>query len=68
MIYPNPTKEKLNIVTNGNFNKVTISDFTGKMVYTGNSKIIDVSSLSNGVYFIKVETTQGVSNMKFVKN
>jgi hypothetical protein len=68
MIYPNPTKEKINIVTNGDFNKVTITDFTGKVVFTGTSKTIDVSALSNGVYFIKVETTQGVSNSKFVKN
>jgi hypothetical protein len=68
MIYPNPAKEKLNIVTNGDFNRATISDFTGKVIFTGNSKTIDISSLSNGVYFVKVETAQGVSNTKFVKN
>ena len=68
MTYPNPTKDILNVVTNGDFKKVTITDFTGKIVYNGASKIVDVSSLSNGVYFIKVETAQGVANSKFVKN
>lgn len=68
MIYPNPTKDRLNIVTNGAFNKVTITDFSGKIVFTGNSKTIDVSALSNGIYFVNVETAQGISNTKFVKN
>jgi hypothetical protein len=67
MIYPNPAQENLNIVTNGTFNKVTITDFTGKVVFIGNSKSIDISALSNGVYFVKVETTQGISNTKFIK-
>lgn len=68
MIYPNPTQEKLNIVTNGTFTKATVTDFSGKVVFVGNSKTIDISNLSNGVYFVKVETTQGISNTKFVKN
>ena len=67
MIYPNPAQDNLNIVTNGTFNKVTITDFTGKVVFIGNNKTIDISALSNGVYFVKVETTQGISNSKFVK-
>jgi hypothetical protein len=68
MIYPNPAQNNLNIVTNGTFNKVTITDFSGRVVSAGNSKTIDISALSNGVYFIKVETAQGISNTKFVKN
>lgn len=68
MIYPNPSKDKLNIVTNGILNKVTITDFSGKVVFSGSNKSIDISSYSNGVYFVKVETTQGISNTKFVKN
>jgi hypothetical protein len=67
MIYPNPAQDNLNIVTNGAFNKVTVTDFTGKIVYTGNSKTIDISSLSKGVYFVNVETNQGISNTKFIK-
>jgi hypothetical protein len=67
MIYPNPAQDNLNIVTNGTFNKVTITDFAGKVVCTSNSKTINISALSNGVYFVKVETSQGISNTKFVK-
>jgi len=68
MVYPNPSKDMLNIVSNGTVNKVTISDFSGKVVFDGNSKAIDIRALSNGLYFIKVETTKGISNIKFVKN
>jgi hypothetical protein len=68
MIYPNPAQDNLNIVTNGTFNKATITDISGKVVCTSNSKTINISALSNGVYFVKVETAQGISNTKFVKN
>jgi len=68
MVYPNPSKDMLNIVTNGIMKWVTISDFSGKTVFNGNSKAIDIRALNSGVYFIKVETTQGVSNIKFIKN
>lgn len=68
MIYPNPSKDVLNIVTNGIVNNIVISDFSGKVVFTGNSKTIDISKFSKGVYFVKVEGTKGVSNTKFVKN
>lgn len=68
MIYPNPVKERLNIVTNGNFLRATVTDAKGNIVYSGSNQAIDISNLSNGLYFVKVETTQGVSNTKFIKN
>lgn len=68
MIYPNPSKDVLNIVTNGTLNTVVISNTNGKTVFNGNSKTIDISKFSKGVYFVKIETIEGVSNSKFVKN
>jgi hypothetical protein len=68
MIYPNPVKNSLNIVTNGTVSNISITDFSGKVVYKGMSQSIDISALSNGVYFVRVVTSQGISNTKFIKN
>jgi hypothetical protein len=68
MVYPNPVKDQLNIVTNGNITKITITDANGKVVYNGMNQTVNFSSFSKGVYFVKVETAQGTSNTKFIKN
>ena len=58
-IYPNPAKEILNI--KGVYTSVNIYDVFGKLVLTNESqKPIDVSSLSNGVYFTNIKTKNSV--------
>ncbi|MEI6433850.1 MAG: T9SS type A sorting domain-containing protein [Bacteroidota bacterium] len=68
MIYPNPVKDQLNIVTNGTIRNISITDFSGKTIFKGISQCVDISALNKGVYFVKVETAQGISNTKFIKN
>ena len=68
MVYPNPVKDILNIVTNGTISNISITDFSGKLVFSGIGQSLDISALSKGVYFVKVETLQGISNTKFIKN
>lgn len=68
MVYPNPVQDKLNIASNGTILSVTITDVNGKVVFNGNSKSVDISGLSNGIYVVTVVTAQGTSNTKFVKN
>jgi hypothetical protein len=68
MVYPNPAKENLNIVTNGTLKAISITDFNGKVVYKGVSQSIDLSKMSKGIYSVRVETAQGISNTKFVKD
>ncbi|WP_179007767.1 PQQ-dependent sugar dehydrogenase [Winogradskyella forsetii] len=78
-IYPNPTKDILNInfgSTNGidNSTKITIYDIQGKTIkrvqHTG--KIIqkvNTSQLSNGIYVLKINTENGIqSTHKLVIN
>lgn len=67
MIYPNPAKDRLNFVSNGTIRNITITDFSGRIVFKGVAKSLDISDFSNGVYFVKVETAQGISNTKFIK-
>lgn len=52
-IYPNPVKNVLTI--EGTYTSATIYDVFGKLVLTTNAqKTIDVSALSNGVYFVNI--------------
>lgn len=68
-IYPNPTNGNLSISAPSDITKVSILDMTGSTINTiDNPQItIDLTSLSKGVYFILIETVQGNSLEKFVK-
>jgi hypothetical protein len=67
-IYPNPVKEMLTI--KGVYTSVNIYDVFGKLVLsTDYQNTIDVSTLSNGVYFvnIKAENTITVKKVTIAK-
>ncbi|MDD4149060.1 MAG: C10 family peptidase [Bacteroidales bacterium] len=69
-IYPNPAQNKINITGIVNSN-VGIYDIYGKLIKEFNnidSTILDISDMSDGVYFINISNTEGVKTMKFVKN
>lgn len=57
IIYPNPTKDKLNIISNHNVFEIEIYDALGNS-YTvnkvNNTNEWDIQNLSNGIYFIKI--------------
>jgi hypothetical protein len=47
---------------------ITVFDINGKIVTSTNHNSINVSSLSMGIYLLRIETTQGTVNKKFIKN
>ena len=51
-------------------NEKTIYSLQGKVVFSENSisKIIDVSNLSEGLYFIEISSSEGKSIQKFIKH
>jgi hypothetical protein len=69
-IYPNPVKDELRI-ENGELkiNRMEIVDLSGKAIYQFNGlrNQINVSTLSQGIYFVKIETDKGIVTQKFVK-
>jgi PKD repeat protein len=69
-IYPNPTSTQLTIDTQLKIDKLTVTDITGKTITSISlkSNVIDVSSLANGIYFIKVEGEGQTIIEKFIKN
>ena len=67
-IYPNPVKDVLTI--EGDFTSANIYDVFGKLVLTSQTQeTIDVSTLSNGVYFVNfnVENTITVKKITIAK-
>jgi hypothetical protein len=70
-VYPNPVKNNLFIeVENQDFTNINIIDFSGKtakLITDSNTKNIDVSDLSQGIYVLKVSTKSGVLTNRFIK-
>ena len=68
-VYPNPTSDTVYINSSSSQLKVVVFDILGKQVLNKpNTNSVDVSSLSKGVYFIKVSDGINSSTKRFVKN
>jgi len=71
-IYPNPASGYINIeAVDLIINQVQIYDINGKLVSeikTDNSPKIDVTNLSSGIYFLRIETDEGSFSKKVIIN
>jgi len=73
-IYPNPASGILKIESKQNIEVQSISIYNtlGQVVLVvpnaKATKVVDVSGLQTGNYFIKIHTDKGTSNAKFIKN
>lgn len=70
-LYPNPTKDFLNISADETIKKVTIYNILGKVVKTisvnKTSKNIDVSNFNAGIYLVKYNVNSAIGTAKFIK-
>lgn len=72
-IYPNPTKNTVIIKANQNIEMVTVYDINGRLLKTNNptyrqSEIeVKLGELSNGIYFLKIQTSLGIQTQKIIK-
>jgi hypothetical protein len=69
-IYPNPFNNTLIIKHPFSYNaSYIITDISGKVVLTGDlrNNSIQTNSISNGVYLFTIETENGVSTKKIIK-
>ncbi len=67
-IYPNPSKSVFNISSQHKIQQINVSNSLGQIVLTTNQSKIDLENFSNGVYFLNIQTDQGFTNVKVVKN
>ncbi|MBX3163289.1 MAG: T9SS type A sorting domain-containing protein [Bacteroidetes bacterium] len=71
-VYPNPANSQITVeLNNGAEKTVELFDLTGRVVLSGttnNDKInLNIESLQNGVYFVKVKSNNTVEVIKIVK-
>ena len=68
-LYPNPTKDYLNIVTENNrLESALIYDLSGKLILTSHDHKIDVRAIPSGVYVIVIKTSKGDKTFKWIKS
>ena len=65
-VYPNPSKDFVNIETTENRLSVNIYNTQGKIVLSSTEKRIDISNLPSSIYFIEVKTSQGIYKEKLL--
>ncbi len=70
-VYPNPVGNVLNLTNTSNIeiNTIQITDANGRIVkeIKGTFNQINISELNSGVYFLKINTSQGLGTTKIVK-
>ncbi|WP_178988172.1 T9SS type A sorting domain-containing protein [Winogradskyella schleiferi] len=71
-LFPNPTKNQLNITSKTIINRLTIFDINGRLlseIELSNSEYtLDVSTLTKGVYFLEIKSGESKSTKKFIKH
>jgi pectate lyase len=68
-LYPNPVSSNLHISSKVNVQKVEVYNMLGMLIKNveGNTESIDMSSISNGSYLLKVFTNEGVVDKIIIK-
>ncbi|MBP6557475.1 MAG: T9SS type A sorting domain-containing protein [Flavobacterium sp.] len=69
VIYPNPSDAELHIQmpSSVTLEKVTIYNSLGQIMLVNNALDFDVNSLSTGVHYIDIQTSEGIYHKKFIK-
>lgn len=68
-IYPNPTNSMIHISNKEEDKEVLLFNAIGQIIMTTNSNSIDISTLENGIYFIKIGlTNKEQETIKIIKN
>ncbi len=65
VIYPNPASSVINVNVEGNILDVKVYDVSGRMVMQSQQETLNVSNLTNGLYFMQVTTTEGIETQRF---
>ena len=68
-IFPNPAKDQLFVETEMSVEEISVYDVFGRqqLAISGQQSAVDVSNLSNGVYFVKVKSENNEVVKRFIK-
>ena len=70
-LYPNPAQDNVTVTSSVPMNKLTVTNYVGQVVYTGEmfdatSVELNTSSYQAGVYLVKIDTDNGVVTKQVV--
>jgi hypothetical protein len=71
--YPNPTENEITVETQAIIRSIRIYSVAGEQIFLKqalgdqSSDRVDVRQLNSGIYFLQVETSQGMETKKFIK-
>jgi hypothetical protein len=68
--YPNPVESIFNLQLTDDQNKITLSDVLGKIHYVemvNANYAFDMSAYESGIYFLKIENSNGIQYLKIIK-
>jgi hypothetical protein len=70
-VYPNPAHDVVNIKANSAIKSIQLFDVEGRVLQTrlANENVvnIDISTHSNGIYFLKITSEKGIKIEKIIK-
>lgn len=65
---PNPTSDFIQIKSGLRINNIEVIDNTGKVILQTSKSLINIESLKNGVYFIRIYSDTDTITKKIIKN
>jgi len=65
-VYPNPANNYIKVTATKNITEIKLIDVLGKEVINSEEKNIDINSFNDGVYFVRVETGEGILTKKII--
>lgn len=72
LVYPNPAKDNLNISYSNKLNQIEIYNAVGQIIIDKKPDAkevkLDVSNMASGVYFVKLNSGNQNTTLKFIKN
>lgn len=66
IVFPNPAKNNVQILTDEHIKNIVVYDITGKAVLYSKEKILNVENLTKGTYFVSIHTDKTVYNSKLL--
>jgi Leucine-rich repeat (LRR) protein len=71
VMYPNPAKNQVNINCDSQIDTIELFDIQGRLLHTAivnsASATLDISNQSNGIYFVRITSEDGMKTEKLVK-
>ena len=66
-IYPNPVEDFLYLENAEKVNSAKVFDIAGKLIFETKEKKINFGDLSSGIYFLQLDTVNGIVTKKIIK-